>query len=104
MIQGTTETLIFTIEDDGVVLPDASAVWVTIQQKGTRISKNGNALRIDGKTIEVELTQAESLRLTKGTAEAQANWLVDSYGGKQRIATIPVSFEIEKQLLPKVLT
>lgn len=104
MIRGCTETLTITVGDNSLTLPTADNVFVSIVQGETKIEKNGDALHIDGNTIEVELSQAESLRLRKGTAEVQVNWLVDSYGGRQRVATKPASIDIEKQLLPRVLT
>lgn len=104
MIQGCTETLTLIVGEEGTVLPSADNVFVSIVQNDTEIVKTGQALTIENNTVEVQLTQKESLRLRKGTAEVQVNWLVDSYGGKQRVATKPASLDIEKQLLPKVLT
>ena len=105
MIRGCTETLTLEIEDQSLVLPSADNVFVSIAQGSMTITKTGEDITVNGNTVEVALTQQESLRLKKGTSEIQVNWLEESLAeGKKRIATIPITFKVDKQLLPKVLS
>lgn len=80
MIRGTTPEYVLTI--DGYDLSDKT-VYVTISQRGTRLTKTGDDLRVvaddTGSTIVFLLTQSDTLRLTEGQADIQIRF-IDSQG------------------------
>ena len=99
MIRATTPTYILTIPQSADVdLTQQQEVHFTLVQNRTKINKV--VTPTDGKTVEVELSQAETLNLTDGSAEIQLNW-IDANG--KRGATYVSTVRVDKQLLNEVL-
>ena len=110
MIRGTTPTFTFTIrpkrQTDTINLTEASHVYLTILQGRTEIEKTEDDMEISTNTVEVWLSQEESLQLVDGgkSCEVQINWTyLDSSDTVRRAATKVKSIPIDKQLLKRVI-
>lgn len=93
--RGTTPTLTLTFSDPDLDLTTASDVYVTFRFGETPLTKTGEDLVITEKTIEVFLSQTETLAFPEGPVEVQANWMK---GGK-RAASDVAQYFFTKQLL-----
>ena len=111
MIQATTPSFILILPET-VDLTTAQAVYATFRQHSsglahkitTKLTKTlGPDMYLDGThTINVMLTQAESLQFTPGLpAEAQVNWIT---AANRREATRIAEFEVSENLIPEVIT
>lgn len=110
MIRGTTPTFTFTIrpkrQTDTINLTEATHVYLTILQGKTEIEKTESDMEITANTVEVWLTQEESLKLIEGgnNCEIQINWTyLDANDTVRRAATRVKSIPIDKQLLRRVI-
>lgn len=101
MIRATTPTCILTLPDTSEVdLTEMTEVYFTlVQGKNNKIDKIVDPT--DSKTVEVTLSQEDTLNLKDGIAEIQLNW-IDASGN--RGATYVSTIRIDKQLLNEVLT
>lgn len=97
--RGTTPTLTLVFSDPEIDLTTASDVYVTFQFGGTPLTKSTEDLVITEKTIEVFLSQTETLAFPTGPVEIQANWMK---GGK-RAASEVIQYYFTKQLLNEVI-
>lgn len=105
MIRGTTPTLILTIKNNAVDLGEAENVYVTVRQ-GVKEITVSEGLEIDTpRTVNVFLTQEQSLSLAEGNAEVQINWTYLDIDGVtvRRAATKLKTIPIDKQLLRRVI-
>lgn len=69
MTRGTTPTNTFAVDVD---LREASVIYITYSQWGkTVIEKTISDITVEEKTLEVELTQEETLALKGGNVEIQ---------------------------------
>ena len=99
MIQGTTPTLTLTVPNT-VDLTQAAHVYVTLSQGRTVLTLSGNSVDVDEHSVDVFITQSQSLKFSKGEVEIQLNW-TDSQG--KRLAS-EISLEpISKNLLREVV-
>ena len=99
MVQATTPTFILTLPND-VDLSIANDVWFTMRQGCTCIQKHGEDLDISANVVSVYLAQEDTLRLTKGNADLQLNWVYDN--GERAcsvIETIPVTENLLKEVI-----
>ena len=99
MVQATTPTFILTLPSD-VDLSIANDVWFTMRQGCTCIQKHGEELDISANVVSVYLTQNDTLKLTKGNAYLQLNWVYD--GGDRacsQIKSIPVTENLLKEVI-----
>lgn len=107
MIRGTTPTFTFTIKNDTVDLAEAQNVYVTIRQGSKEITKTGDDIEVETRTVNVFLGQEESLGLSEGAnAEVQINWTyLDQIDATtiRRAATKVKTIQITKQLLKRVI-
>lgn len=101
MIRATTPTFTLTLPTTSTVdLTEADLVYFTISQGSYEITKE--VTPIDAHTVEVDLTQEESLGFKDGrAADLQLNWLYDN--GK-RAATKVKSIVIDKQLYKEIMS
>lgn len=110
-IRGTTP--IFTISISGIDLSKNYRVYVTIDQNGTQLTKNSydnaDTLSVKATTddegtvttsIEMSLTQKETLDFEIGKADMQAKW-IDSSGVVD--ASDISSVEFSRALLEEVI-
>jgi len=99
MVQATTPTFILTLPND-VDLSIANNVYFTMRQGCTRIQKDGEDLEINHNIVSVYLTQSDTLKLTKGSAQIQLNW---TYDGEKRacseIKNVPVTENLLKEVV-----
>lgn len=99
MIRATTPTYILTLPESAEVdLAEMTEVHFTLVQYRTEIDKI--VTPTDSKTVEVTLTQEETIALKDGGAEIQLNW-IDANG--KRGATYVQTIRVDKQLLNEVL-
>ena len=100
MVRGTTPTVTLTIP--GVSLKQMKSIYVTIQQYSIKLTKkNGDpSLVIGDSTIEVHLSQEETLSFKSGIAEIQVRCLTQ--GGKA-FATNICTVEVKSILLEEVI-
>lgn len=107
MIRGTTPTFTFTIRSETVNLGEAENVYVTIRQGANEITKTGEEISYELRTVNVYLSQEESLKLKENTpAEIQINWTyLDPTDNTtvRRAATKVKSIQIDRQLLKRVI-
>jgi len=98
--RGTTPTLTLTFTESGLNLMQATNVYVTIRFGMQQITKTGEDLTIQPKSIALYLTQEETLQFPEGNIYIQANWT--AAGGK-RCASEIVAQPFSQQLLNEVL-
>ena len=101
MIRATTPTFVLTLPQSSEVdLTAASKVFFAISQGSYTLKKQVQPT--DAHTVEVYLTQSETLDLKDGKpAEIQLNWI---YSGGSRMATLVKAVKVDKQLLKEVLS
>lgn len=95
----TTPTFTLTFTEKDLDLTQAQNVYVTFRSGAVFMTKTGEDLTVDEKTIGVTLTQEETAQFVMGAVEIQANW---TQGGK-RIASEVATYDMTKQLLTKVV-
>ena len=98
--RATTPTFTFTFTEQTLDLTTAEHVYVTFAQGSRAITKTGEDLTVQAKSIQVSLTQKETLQFNDGIVEVQANW-TDASGNRasSEIAIV----ELSRQLLKKVV-
>lgn len=96
--KGTTPTFHLLFNSDTLDLTTATNVYVTLTGQ-TTITKSGEDLAVEEKSIDVHITQEESLALGEGVIEIQANW---TYGSERAASTI-VRHRMTRQLLGEVI-
>lgn len=99
MVQATTPTFILTLPND-VDLDEAAHVYFTLKQKNAEIVKEDSDLTIDGNEVSVYLSQAETVKLSVGTALLQLNWTYEN--GARACSTI-ASVAVDENLLKAVM-
>ena len=99
MVQATTPTFILTLPDT-VDLSQAANVYFSMRQKNALIEKTGDDLTVDGQTVSVYLSQAETLQLVSGAAQIQLNW---TYANGSRACSNIVSVQVTENLLKEVV-
>ena len=97
--QYTTPTFTLTFGDELLDLTEASNVYVTFRSRGCTITKSGQDLTVEEKTISVFLSQEETGMFLPGIVEIQANWTI----GENRAASNIVATTISEQLLRRVV-
>lgn len=97
--RGTTPTFILTFPE-GTDFSEAQNVYVTFARYNSLLTKQGSDLEIEGNTVKVYLTQAETLKFSTGTIKIQANWTLPGGG---RIASEVAQYAFSEQLLEKVI-
>ena len=107
MIPGTTPTLTLKLKRSAPIdFTSALRFYVTLKQDNVTLTKSGNdVVPLDTKTVQVILTQQETLQFSqKNKVEIQLNWLYQKDGETRRAASKPVQVELDKQLLEQVLS
>lgn len=99
MVQATTPTFILTLPQD-IDLGEAAHVYFTLKQKNAEIVKEDSDLTIDGNEVSVYLSQAETVKLSVGTALLQLNW---TYANGSRACSTIASVEVDENLLKAVV-
>lgn len=99
MVQATTPTFILTLPDT-VDLSQAANIYFSLRQNGVHIEKTGEDLTVDGQTVSVYLSQAETIQLISGTAQIQLNW---TYANGARACSNIVSVQVTENLLKEVV-
>ena len=94
----TTPTVTLTFTEQGLDLTTAEGVFVTLQSGTVVLTKTGEELTVNEKSIALTLTQEESGQLY-GTVRVQANWLKNG----KRIASDVATIEMADQLLTEVI-
>ena len=96
----TTPTFTLTFTEKDLDLTQAENVYVTFRSGAVFLTKTGENLTVDEKTISVDLTQEETASFVMGVVEIQANWTQ----GNKRIASEVATYDMTKQLLTAVVT
>ena len=99
MVQATTPTFIMTLPDT-VDLSLAANIYFSLKQGKVEIQKENDALVVDGQTVSVYLTQAETLQLSAGSAHLQLNW---TYADGSRACTNVATVQVTSNLLKEVV-
>lgn len=99
MTQATTPTFILTLPNT-VDLSEVANIYFSLRQNGVQIEKDGEDLTVDGQTVSVYLSQAETLQLISGTAQIQLNW---TYANGARACSNIVSVKVSENLLKEVV-
>ena len=105
MIRATTPTFTFTVKSQTLDLSEAENIYVTLGQGRVEITKTGEDVNLTPpRTVEVWLTQQESLSLREGALAVQLNWTyTDLSGNARRAATKIKIIDVTKQLLERVI-
>lgn len=98
--RATTPTFTLTFTEEGLDLTTASNVYVTFEQKDVNFTKQGADLAIEEKTIDVFLSQEETLQFQIGMVDVQVNWTM---ANGRRASSDVKQVEISKQLLRQVV-
>lgn len=99
MVQATTPTFILTLPDT-VDLSEVSHLYFTIEQNKTIVKKQDKDLTVNGQTVQVFLSQQETLRFKNGTANIQLNWTYEN-GSRGCSNIVPV--HVDENLLKEVV-
>ena len=103
MYQGTTPTFTLTFPDT-VDLTDATEVVVTFStNKKVLYNKSGDALTVQPQTIEVFLTQEETLAIPAGAILIEVNWTYQEGGVSKRACSTIERVEVNRNLLQEVI-
>lgn len=87
--RGTTPTYRLILQDTTIDLAEANDVYVTFAdgKYNKIIEKTGSDLYIDGNTVEIFLTQEETLKLPAGELLVQLNWTYQEGNVTKRAAS-----------------
>lgn len=97
-MQGLTPTITITVPND-TELTEARNVYVSFKQ-GNKVLKLTNGFEVYAHSVEVYLTQEQTLSFKAGTVEIQLNW---TYASGQRGATKPKVMSVMANHLLEVL-
>lgn len=101
MYRATTPTIRFKVPID---LTHASHVYVTFSRgKNTELTKEDAELNITENSVEVFLTQEETLSLPLGKVDAQINWTYTDEGVSKRACSNVVQLMLDRNLIEEVL-
>ena len=100
MVQGTTPTFILTLPNT-VDLTVIKNMYFSLEQGNTKLRKTGDSLTIDGQTVSVYLTQAETLEFNPGRANLQLNW---TYPNGSRACSNIAGVNIGSNLIKEVVS
>lgn len=78
----------------------ANNIYVTFSRADTVITKKEPDILVTHTSIDVRLTQKETLMLGTGTVDIQVNW---TYSNGLRAASSVISYEFSRQLLTEVI-
>ena len=97
--QGVTPTFTLTVPET-VDLTAAANVYATFDQGKISLTKTGTDLTVSAQTVDVFLSQQETIMFQKGYVAIQLNWTYsDGSRGCSEIKSIPWDIN----LLPEVL-
>ena len=96
--RGTTPTFTLTFPEE-VDLTEAAHVYVSFRG-GATIEKSDAELTVSAHTVDVVLSQAETLSLAKGIVQIQVNW---TYADGSRAASEIASYDFGANLLNRVV-
>lgn len=99
-IQGTTPTFTLNLQSETLDLTDCENVYATFKQGGTIITKTGDDLVVSPQSVDVYLSQSETLKFGTGIVMVQLNW---TYADGSRGASVKASVEWSDNLLKEVL-
>lgn len=104
MFRGTTPTYIFKTNDD-IDLTLADKVYVTFSgmDESEIMTKTDDDLEVATNTIEVYLTQQETLSFPNGKIKVQINWLYGEGGKAKRACSQKMTIDAQKNLLDRTL-
>lgn len=99
--RGTTPTLTLELPaDSGIDLTAAHGVYVTLASRGKKLTLDGDALTVAALSVEVYLSQAQTLAFPEGPVDIQLNW---TDGAGNRWASDIAEYTLTRQLLDKVV-
>ena len=105
MYRGTTPTYTFILPDT-VDLSLATKIYVTFAQidETEIMTKTDADLVVSENTVEVYLTQEETLSFPNGQIKVQINWLYEEQGKVKRACSEKVMITAKKNLIDEVIT
>lgn len=82
MYTGTTPTYTLTLKDSDINLEEATNVYVTFSRENREVivEKQTRDLNISGNSVDVFLTQEDTLRFPNEKILLQVNWTYDDNG------------------------
>lgn len=102
MRRGTTPTIVINVTGEDF---SGATMYVTLEQGNTQLTKTNTDVVVtpttDGSTVQIFLSQEETLAFTNGSARIQIRW-IDSGGNAQ--ASPIKAIEISPILLDGVIT
>ena len=110
MVRGTTPTYILKLRskcdpETIIDLSTAEDVYVTISNKQYQIllTKSGDDLVISENTIQIFLTQEETLSIPRGDCYIQVNWTYRDGNKNKRAASVIKEIASKRNLINEVL-
>ena len=110
MVRGTTPTYILKLKskcetEDPIDLSIADDIYVTFSNKQYQIllTKSGEDLTVEDNTVEVFLTQEETLSIPRGEFYIQVNWTYDDSGIKKRACSVIKEISSKRNLINEVI-
>ena len=99
--RGTTPTFRLTFpEESGVNLTQAANVYVTFKSNGRYLTKTGSALELTERTIDVFLSQEDTLQFSVGNVKIQVNWTTPD---GLRLASHVIDTQFDENLIDRVI-
>jgi hypothetical protein len=95
----TTPVFTLTFSEEHLDLTEATDVFVTFKQACNLITKTGEDLTVEKKSIAVSFSQEETAQFCIGEVEIQANWMI---AGKRAASEI-VKYQFTDNLLKQVI-
>lgn len=102
MTQGTTPTFTLTLPDDsGIDLTQAAHVYFTMSQGSAIVEKSDSDLTVAALSVDVYLTQADTLRFQiYSDAKIQLNWTYsDGSRACSEIKTVPIGENLHRAVI-----
>lgn len=105
MYTGTTPTYTLTLNNDNINLEEATNVYVTFARENREVivQKQTSDLEIDGNTINVFLTQEDTLRFPNEKVLLQVNWTYEEGSIVKRACSKITSINVSRNLLEEVV-
>lgn len=105
MYRGTTPTYTFILPET-VDISLASQVYVTFcKMNGDLIyTKTGDDLNIAENSVEVYLTQEETLKFPNGSVQVQLNWIYSDENKDKRACSEIMTITAKKNLIDEVIS
>ncbi len=103
MYKGTTPTYTFTTTEVDLTIARKVLVTFSTMDEKEIFTKEGDDLVVTANSVEVYLTQEETLSLPTGSVKAQINWLYIQGGETKRACSNKMIISTKTNLINEVI-